>query len=85
MEASSANVDPSAIGRRLLIGEAPWRFLLEVLLRVAIVYLALVAVMRLFGKRLSGHIGNWSLPSSWRSGPFWAARCKTRRAAWCRG
>ena len=46
---------------RLLIGEAPWSFLLEVMLRIALVYLTLVIVVRLFGKRLSGHIGNLEL------------------------
>ena len=46
---------------RLLVGKAPWSFLLEVLLRVAVVYVVLVVVMRLFGKRLSGHIGNLEL------------------------
>jgi len=46
---------------RLLLGIAPWSFLLEVLLRLVLVYLVLVVVVRLFGKRLSGRIGNLEL------------------------
>ncbi len=47
--------------RRLLIGEAPWAFLGEVLLRIAGIYLVLVVVVRLLGKRQSGRVGNLEL------------------------
>jgi uncharacterized membrane protein YcaP (DUF421 family) len=47
--------------QRLLMGDAPWSFLLEVLLRLLIVYLVLVVVVRLLGKRLSGRVGNLEL------------------------
>ena len=46
---------------RILLGVAPWSFLLEVLLRLLVVYLVLVLVVRLLGKRLSGRIGNVEL------------------------
>jgi uncharacterized membrane protein YcaP (DUF421 family)/ribosomal protein L40E len=46
---------------RLLVGNAPWAFLLEVVVRILFVYLVLVLVVRLLGKRLSGHIGNLDL------------------------
>jgi uncharacterized membrane protein YcaP (DUF421 family) len=44
--------------KRLLLGDAPWAFLLEVFVRVVGVYLVLVVVVRLLGKRLSGQVGN---------------------------
>lgn len=47
--------------RRVLIGAAPWTFLLEVLVRLMVVYFVLVIVVRLLGKRLSGRIGNVEL------------------------
>jgi uncharacterized membrane protein YcaP (DUF421 family) len=46
---------------RILLGVAPWSFLLEVALRVLTVYLVLVLTVRLLGKRMSGHIGNLEL------------------------
>jgi uncharacterized membrane protein YcaP (DUF421 family) len=46
---------------RLLIGDAPWAFLLEVVIRILFVYSVLVLVVRLLGKRLSGHVGNLEL------------------------
>jgi len=39
--------------KRILIGNAPPEFLLEVLLRSAFIYLALVVIVRLLGKRLN--------------------------------
>lgn len=42
--------------KRILIGDAPPEFLLEVLLRTLIVYLLLLVVVRLLGKRMSGQI-----------------------------
>jgi hypothetical protein len=47
--------------QRLLIGSAPWSFLAEVLLRIAGIYLVLVLVVRLFGKRMGGQLGNLEL------------------------
>jgi len=41
---------------RLIFGNAPMAFMLEVLVRTIIVYLALVMVMRLLGKRMSGQL-----------------------------
>jgi hypothetical protein len=46
---------------RLLIGNAPAAFLFEVLLRTAAVYLALVVLVRLLGKRMSGQVSNIEL------------------------
>ncbi|WP_207532578.1 DUF421 domain-containing protein [Desertivirga arenae] len=41
---------------RILLGEAPAEFLLEVLIRSAIIYLALLIIVRLLGKRMSGQL-----------------------------
>jgi uncharacterized membrane protein YcaP (DUF421 family) len=43
---------------RILLGKAPFGFLLEVLLRTAVVYLLLVVLVRLLGKRMSGQVGS---------------------------
>lgn len=42
--------------KRLLLGDAPWRFLPEVVLRTLLIYLALLAAMRVFGKRMTGQL-----------------------------
>ncbi|WP_437655893.1 DUF421 domain-containing protein [Sorangium sp. So ce1182] len=42
--------------KRILLGQTPAAFLLEVLVRTAVVYLALLVVVRLLGKRMSGQI-----------------------------
>lgn len=39
-----------------LIGEAPWSFALEVLLRFLIIYLVLLIVLRLMGRRFAGQL-----------------------------
>lgn len=44
------------IVHRWLMGEAPWSFALEVLLRFAIIYLALLLVLRLMGRRFAGQL-----------------------------
>jgi uncharacterized membrane protein YcaP (DUF421 family) len=41
---------------RLLVGEAPWLFLLEVSCRALLVYVALFIVMRLLGKRMAAQL-----------------------------
>ena len=47
--------------QRILIGQAPFGFALEVLLRTAVVYLVLVAAVRVLGKRMSGQVTNLEL------------------------
>lgn len=42
--------------KRILLGEAPAEFLLEVFIRSAVVYLALLIIVRLLGKRMSGQL-----------------------------
>ncbi|RXK86450.1 YetF domain-containing protein [Filimonas effusa] len=42
--------------KRILIGEAPFEFLLEVLLRTGIIYCVLLLTVRLLGKRMSGQL-----------------------------
>lgn len=42
--------------KRILIGNAPPEFLLEILLRTLLVYLAVMIVVRLLGKRMSGQV-----------------------------
>lgn len=41
---------------RILIGEAPWGFLLEILVRAIIVYVILLVVLRMMGKRVSAQL-----------------------------
>jgi uncharacterized membrane protein YcaP (DUF421 family) len=41
---------------RILLGELPWSFLIEVVGRVAFVYLLLLVCMRLMGKRMAGQV-----------------------------
>lgn len=47
--------------RRLLLGDAPLAFLLEVLLRSVLIYALLLGVVRLLGRRMSGQITNLEL------------------------
>jgi uncharacterized membrane protein YcaP (DUF421 family) len=42
--------------QRILLGEAPAEFLLEVFIRTSIIYVALLVVVRLMGKRMSGRL-----------------------------
>lgn len=44
------------IVHKWLIGDAPWRFAFEVLLRFVIIYLALLVVLRLMGRRFAGQL-----------------------------
>jgi uncharacterized membrane protein YcaP (DUF421 family) len=46
---------------RLLFGSAPEDFLLEVLFRTAIMYVTLMLIVRLLGKRMSGQLSNLEL------------------------
>lgn len=46
---------------RILIGDAPWLFLLELVGRVAVVYLLLILFMRLMGKRLASQMSTVEL------------------------
>ena len=46
---------------RLLIGEAPAEFLLEVFIRTTFIYLAVLVVMRLLGKRMNAQLTNLEL------------------------
>lgn len=42
--------------QRILIGEAPFHFALEVLLRTLIVYIGLIFILKLLGKRMTGQL-----------------------------
>lgn len=42
--------------KRILLGQTPAAFLLEVLVRTAVVYLTLLVIVRLLGKRMAGQI-----------------------------
>ncbi|MBD2756765.1 DUF421 domain-containing protein [Spirosoma validum] len=46
---------------RILIGDAPVEFLLEVFIRTVIIYLVLLVTMRLLGKRMNGQLTNLEL------------------------
>lgn len=41
---------------RILIGNNPWGFMMEVLVRTIIIYICLVIVMRLLGKRMNAQL-----------------------------
>ncbi|WP_338868031.1 YetF domain-containing protein [Spirosoma sp. SC4-14] len=47
--------------QRLLIGNAPAEFLIEVFIRTVLIYLALLIVMRFLGKRMNGQLTNLEL------------------------
>ncbi len=42
--------------KRILLGNAPWEFMLEVFFRTVIIYLALIVIMRLLGKRMNAQL-----------------------------
>lgn len=42
--------------QRLLIGNNPWEFMIEVLLRTLLIYILLIVVLRLLGKRMSAQL-----------------------------
>ncbi len=42
--------------QRILIGNAPWEFMLEVFLRTLVIYLILLVVLRFLGKRMSAQL-----------------------------
>ena len=44
---------------RILIGENPWSFLLEVSLRSAVIYAVLFVTMRLMGKRMAAQLSGF--------------------------
>ncbi|GAB4038399.1 DUF421 domain-containing protein [Spirosoma jeollabukense] len=46
---------------RILIGDAPVEFLVEVFIRTTLIYLIVLVVMRLLGKRMNGQITNLEL------------------------
>lgn len=43
---------------RILIGNAPAEFLLEVLIRTLLIYLVLIVILRFLGKRMNGQLSN---------------------------
>ncbi|SOD79343.1 DUF421 domain-containing protein [Spirosoma fluviale] len=47
--------------QRILLGDAPAEFLLEVFIRTSLIYLILLVVMRLLGKRMNGQLTNLEL------------------------
>ncbi|MCX6216802.1 YetF domain-containing protein [Spirosoma sp.] len=47
--------------QRILFGDAPAEFLLEVFIRTSLIYLILLIVMRLLGKRMNGQLTNLEL------------------------
>ena len=47
--------------QRILIGDAPVEFLVEVFIRTTLIYVALLVVMRLLGKRMNGQLTNLEL------------------------
>lgn len=46
---------------RILIGEAPWTFMLEVLIRTIIIYIFLIIAMRIMGKRMTAQLSIFEL------------------------
>jgi len=47
--------------KRLLIGQAPWEFMLEVVIRSLIMYVIFFIVMRILGKRMSAQLSIFEL------------------------
>lgn len=47
--------------QRILFGDAPVEFMLEVLIRTSLIYLVLLVIMRLLGKRMNGQLTNLEL------------------------
>ncbi|GAB3695342.1 DUF421 domain-containing protein [Spirosoma flavus] len=47
--------------QRILVGEAPVEFLVEVFIRTTLIYLILLVIMRLLGKRMNGQLTNLEL------------------------
>ena len=47
--------------QRILVGDAPVEFLLEVFIRTSFMYLVLLVIMRLLGKRMNGQLTNLEL------------------------
>jgi uncharacterized membrane protein YcaP (DUF421 family) len=45
-----------SVVQRLLMGDAPWAFLLEIVFRTAAIYIVLFTVMRLMGKRMAAQL-----------------------------
>ncbi|MEJ7658952.1 MAG: hypothetical protein WKG07_04675 [Hymenobacter sp.] len=46
---------------RILMGDVPWSFLLEASLRLVILYIILLAGLRLMGKRMAGQLSRTEL------------------------
>lgn len=42
--------------QRIFLGEAPPEFLVEILIRTLIIYIALMIIVRLMGKRMGGQL-----------------------------
>ena len=42
---------------RILMGNVPWSFLAEAAIRLVLIYLVLLADLRLMGKRMAGQAG----------------------------
>ena len=53
--------DTAGTVKRLLMGNDPFQFLGEIVIRTVLVYLALMLAVRLLGKRMSGQITNLEL------------------------
>ncbi|GAB3807455.1 DUF421 domain-containing protein [Spirosoma humi] len=47
--------------QRILIGDAPVEFMLEVFIRTSLIYMVLLVIMRLLGKRMNGQLTNLEL------------------------
>lgn len=47
--------------KRILIGEAPWGFMLEVFIRTLIIYIFLIIAMRIMGKRMTAQLSIYEL------------------------
>jgi uncharacterized membrane protein YcaP (DUF421 family) len=78
-------MDPGSIRltdwKRILFGTAPASFLLEVLARTAVMYVALLVVLRLLGKRMSGQITILEMAILISLGAIVSVPCRYRTAA----
>lgn len=69
---------------RLLIGDGPWAFLVEVIPRAVVMYLLLLVAMRLMGKRVAAQLSITELAVILMLGAAIGVPIRCRRKACCR-
>jgi uncharacterized membrane protein YcaP (DUF421 family) len=70
--------------KRLLMGNATWEFLLEATLRTLLMYVILLTILRLMGKRMNGQISILELAVMISLGAIVSLPCNRPTAVCCR-